>query len=351
MRNILGLMSEEKTQKNSYKYSCMSCDFNTSNRNDYNRHCATRKHRILTDPNGNPNIPPSALRVRTVKTLTCICGKIYRHTSTLSAHKKKCSFTAADAPVVATTSATVDAAVAADPSITASMFMKVLDDNKDLRSMLFLQHEQNDRKQAELMEQMKVQQSHSDKKQSELMGQLKEQQKQMAVLIPRVGNNNTTNNNQRFNLQVFLNETCKDAINWEDFVRSIEVGTEEFDAMASSSMTEGVAKVICNGLQDLGVYKRPIHCVDMKRRKMCIKDSDTWNHDESDVDTLLHSANVSTKSKYNQVLCQWENEHPDWQQNEDETNTYLHLLGKVVESTDEKKCAIEVARNTVIPKD
>ena len=332
-------MSAGKTQKNSFKYSCATCDFNTCNRNDYNRHCATRKHEILTNPNGDPNGVPVPGVAKRAKVLACPCGKKYKHTSTLSAHKKKCAMFAAEAVAVT------------EPAITATMFMKVLDDNKELRSMLCLQHEQNDRKQAELMEQIKEQQSHSDKKQTELLGQLKEQQKQMAELIPRVGNNNTTNNNQRFNLQVFLNETCKDAINWGDFVKSIEVGAEEFDAMASSSMTEGVAKVICHGLQDLGVYKRPIHCVDMKRRKMCIKEEDSWNHDEDDVDGMLHSANVSTKSKYNQVLCQWESDHPNWQQSEDETNTYLHLLGKMVESTDEKKCAIEVARNTIIPKD
>jgi hypothetical protein len=116
-------------------------------------------------------------------------------------------------------------------------------------------------------------------------------------------------------------------------------------------MTEGVAKVICHGIQGLGLYKRPIHCLDMKRRKMCIKEEDEWNHDEQEVDDMLHKATVSTKGKYNDVLCQWEKDHPDWQQDEGETERYLHLLGKIVESTDEKRCAIEIARNTVIPKD
>ena len=332
MRNIRE-MGVEKTQKNSYKYACEICDFYTSNKNDYNRHCATRKHEILTNPNKNP-INPNSKKLRL---LSCQCGKKYKHMSTLCAHKKKCTFVIPESELDS------------EPAISVSMFMKVLDDNKELRNMLCLQHEQSDRKQTELMEQMKEQQSHSDKKQTELLGQLKEQQKQMAELIPKVGN--TINNNQRFNLQVFLNETCKDAINWGDFVKSIEVGTKEFDAMTSSSMTEGVAKVICHGLQDLGVYKRPIHCVDMKRRKMCIKEEDTWNHDEQKVDGMLHKANVLTKGKYNQVLCQWEKDHPRWQDDEEETNTYLHLLGKVIESTDEKKCAIEVAKNTIIPKE
>ena len=89
----------------------------------------------------------------------------------------------------------------------------------------------------------------------------------------------------------------------------------------------------------------------MKRRKMCIKEEDDWKHDEQEVDAMLHKATMTTKGKYNKILCQWEKDHPDWQQDEGETERYLHLLGKIVESTDDKKCAIEIAKNTVIPKD
>ena len=311
------------------KFHCERCDYTCSNKSNFNKHCGTRKHIILTNPN-------KMLQERDVGSYDCVCGNTYKHKSSLSAHKKRCT----------------SVALEPEPAITASMFMKVLDDNKELRDLLCLQQSQFQQQMRDQQEQMKDQQVHSDKKQIELLGQLKEQQKQMAELIPKVGSHNTTNNNnQRFNLQFFLNETCKDAINWDDFVRSIEVGSEEFDAMASSSMTEGVAKVICHGIQDLGVYKRPIHCVDMKRRKMCIKEEDAWNHDEDDVDGMLRSANESTKGKYNQVLCQWEKDHPKWQDDEEETNTYLHLLGKVIESMDDKKCAIEIAKNTMIPKD
>jgi hypothetical protein len=306
--DTIGEMSAENTQKNLYKYRCASCAFNTRSKNDYTRHCGTRKHYATT--NGLHN-DPIAQTVNGIK-YDCTCGKTYTCRQNLRRHKNKCTH------------------VPPAPAATAEMFLKVLEDNKELRTMLCIQQEQ-----------MKNQQE-----------QIKEQQKQMAELIPKVGNNNTThNNNQRFNLQFFLNETCKDAINWDDFVKSIEVGMKEFDAMTSSSMTEGVAKVICHGIQDLGVYKRPIHCVDMKRRKMCIKEEDDWKHDEQEVSAMLHRATTTTKGKYNKILCQWEKDHPDWQQDEGETERYLHLLGKIVESADDKRCAIEIAKNTVIPKD
>ena len=126
----------------------------------------------------------------------CTCGKMFTRRQNLWRHKKKCTL----------------ACPQPEPAITASMFMKVLDDNKELREMICSQQEQMKDQQ----EQMKNQQE-----------QIKEQQKQMAELIPKVGNNNTThNNNQRFNLQFFLNETCKDAINWDEFVKSIEVGNQ-----------------------------------------------------------------------------------------------------------------------------
>ena len=312
-------MPSQKGGKREMTYECVNCDYYTDDKTKYTRHCSTRKHRNLI----NPNKILTDKSCETIQSLVCLCGKKYKHASTLCAHKKKCAFVPMES----------------DPPITASMFMKVLDDNKELRDLLFLQQQQ-----------MSEQQQQSDRKQEELMEQMKKQQQQMAELIPKVGNT-TNNNNQRFNLQFFLNEQCKDAINWDDFMKTLEVGIPEFAAMTDSTLTEGVAKVICNGIQDLGVYKRPIHCIDAKRKKMCIKDEDIWNHDEKKVTGTLHQANISLKGKYNHVLKAWENAHPNWQDNEEETETYMRLLSKVVGTLDEKKCTTEIAKNAVIPKD
>jgi len=267
------------------------------------------------------------------------CMKAYNSRVTLWRHRKKCEPTQVEGETKS--------------SITADMFMKILDDNKDLRTILCFQQEKMEKQQ----EKMERQQDCSNSKQAELITQLKEQQeqikeqqKQMAELIPKVGNT-TNNNNQSFNLQFFLNEQCKDAINWQDFMSTLEVGAPEFAAMTDSTLTEGVAKVICNGIQDLGIYKRPIHCIDAKRKKMCIKDEDTWNHDESEVQGTLHKANLSVKGQYNRVLKAWEMAHPNWSDNEEETEIYMRLVSKVVGALDEKKCTTEIAKNAVIPKE
>ena len=302
-------MISQKGEKKKHIYNCPPCAYCTDDKTKYNRHCSTRKHKNILNntkliPKKGEDLAPS---------FGCTCGKTYKHKNNLYAHKKKCTFVPPEPEREPET----------ELPITASMFMKVLDDNKELRNLLLLQQQQ-----------------------------IKEQQKQMAELIPKVGSGNTTNNNnQRFNLNVFLNETCKDAINWEDFMKSIEVGTKEFDAMVDSGLTEGVVKAICNGIQDLGVYKRPIHCIDAKRKKMCIKEEDAWNHDENAINGTLHQANVSLRGKYNNILKDWEKAHPNWAEDEEDTETYMKILGKVVGSLDEKKCVTEIAKNTVIPKE
>ena len=325
--------------KSTPRFHCISCVYSCSKPCLWNRHISTRKHKMKqneTKCNKNETTPTES---SSGNFICSTCMKAYNSRVTLWRHRKKCEPTQVEGETKS--------------SITADMFMKILDDNKDLRTILCFQQEKMEKQQ----EKMERQQDCSNSKQAELITQLKEQQeqikeqqKQMAELIPKVGNT-TNNNNQSFNLQFFLNEQCKDAINWQDFMSTLEVGAPEFAAMTDSTLTEGVAKVICNGIQDLGIYKRPIHCIDAKRKKMCIKDEDTWNHDESEVQGTLHKANLSVKGQYNRVLKAWEMAHPNWSDNEEETEIYMRLVSKVVGALDEKKCTTEIAKNAVIPKE
>ena len=291
-------------------FVCVRCDYKCFDRSNFNKHKSTLKHKKKHMDN----------KWITDQNFSCKCGKTYRFASGLSKHRNKCSVAFEEVSDIGEKS-----------TINTSVFVKILEDNKELRNMLCHQQEQ-----------MKEQQQ-----------LIKEQQerhhKEMTELIPKVGN--TTNNNQSFNLQFFLNEQCKDAISWEDFMKSLEVGADEFNAMTDSDLTEGVVKVICHGIQDLGVYKRPIHCLDAKRKKICIKEDASWNHDEDIVSGTLHQANIAMREKYNKVMIQWEKAHPNWSDDEAGTDTYMRLLGKVMGTLDEKKCTTEIAKNTIIPKD
>jgi hypothetical protein len=248
----------------------------------------------------------------------CECGKTYKHLSTLSAHRRKCVVRPADASV----------------SVTADMFMRVLEDNKELRSVLCQQQEHMKQQQLQMREQQE---------------QIKEQQKQMAELLPRVGN--TTHNNQKFNLQLFLNESCKEAVNWHEFVEGLSVNLDDVSTPTSSDLTAGVARAICHGMQNLGVYRRPIHCIDAKRKKLCIKQEDAWCDSEDGVATTINQAATSLRAKYDTLMSEWTEEHPNWQDSETETEIYISLLTRATGTIDVRRYTTELARNATIPKE
>ena len=138
--------------------------------------------------------------------------------------------------------------------------------------------------------------------------QIDTQQKQINELIPKIGA-------QKFNLNFFLNDQCKDALNWSDFVHTLIVND-----------TPDISNLICNGIYDIGIYKRPIHCIDMKRKKICIKNQNVWEHDLAKVQNTLNETANSMQYLY---LKQWESNHPNWFNSEYETDAYTHVVSKL----------------------
>ena len=118
----------------------------------------------------------------------------------------------------------------------------------------------------------------------ELIEQNKKMQQTIQEIVPKIGNNNTTNNNH-FNLQVFLNEDCKDAINFSEFIENIKITFEDLEHQAEVGYINGVSKLFIENLRDLGTHKRPIHCTDKKRKTLYIKENNEWDK-ESSQDTL-----------------------------------------------------------------
>ncbi len=180
----------DKNPKKPLFFLCEKCDFTCSNKKDYKRHLSTGKHEMII--NGNKNTPKNP------KATMCSCGKIYKHISGLSRHKKKCNYIEeiknevieVEPEVIELSNAVVEGSEEENnnPSY-KEMFMTVMKENKELH-------------------------------------------KTMREMLPKIGNNNTTNNttnNNNFNLQVFLNETCKDAINIKDFINSLSVQCSEMN--------------------------------------------------------------------------------------------------------------------------
>jgi len=154
--------------------------------------------------------------------------------------------------------------------------------------------------------------------QEKLIDQIREQQKQLNELIPRIGN--------VINIQVFLNETCKDAVNWDDFIKSLPQSTN-------------ITKTICDGIEELGMYKRPIHCFDTKQ--VCIKHENVWEHDRMKIDATMDQTNHLLKQ-------QWEKDHPEWYKNEKETEDYTQLIHSKLD-TDKMCYDLKTINNVLSP--
>jgi hypothetical protein len=131
-----------------------------------------------------------------------------------------------------------------------------------------------------------------------------------------VTNNSVTNNNQKFNINVFLTEQCKDAINFSDFIKSIEVSREDLENNAQLGFVDGVSKILIDHLKQMSVNERPIHCTDIKRETMYIKDEDKWTREEDSTKINRAIQEVTRKSMIS--LLDWKDKNPDYKDRDSE---------------------------------
>ena len=227
--------------KSSENFVCEACDYVTCRKSQYERHLSTSKHKNTTNTTTNTtNLVP-----KSSENYICECGKEYKHHSSLWSHKKKCNST------------------------------NDTDNNN---------HEIK-----ELKELMKY-----------LMKENSELKTMMFEVIKNGTHNNTTNShNKSFNLQFFLNETCKDAMNIMDFVDSIKIQLSDLENVGKLGYVDGISNIIAKNLNSLDETKRPVHCTDTKREVMYVKDEDKWEKEEDNKPKIRklikHVAHKNTK--------------------------------------------------------
>ncbi len=251
-------MTNKKTPKNAEKFSCKICNFECFKQSDFDRHLLTAKHKRLT--NTNKKTPKNAT------TYSCMCGKTYKHQSSLSKHKKTCPHM--------NNSIVIQENLNEKPSV-----MDIISQNKEIMDALVLQNEQ-------LM-----------KKNDELTNTLIQQSNTIKEIVPKIGNNNNNTNN--FNLQVFLNEDCKDALNFSEFIDNIKVSFEDLENQAQLGYVKGISKLFLENLHDLGTHKRPIHCTDKKRKTLYIKENDEW--DKGSQQSIKNGIQELTRKSHEQL--------------------------------------------------
>ena len=287
-------MLTQKTKKNEINYICESCNYITCKKTDFNRHILTDKHKMLTHVD-NKNEKNENIK------FTCICGKNYKHRQSLSVHKKKCNLLNECTSLI-----TIE---------DKKEIIILKEDNKELKE---------DNKELKVMI-------------KELIKENAKQQQQITELIPKIGNNNTINNNQKFNINVFLNEKCKDAINMTDFIKSIEVSLQQLDFTKHNGLVNGLSKTIMENMNKLSLYERPLHCTDVKRETIYIKDENEWTKDASK-EKIKKAIKKASGKNYN-ALQDWKNENPDFLKNDSKTDYFtntIRTIGKTGDGTEEK---------------
>jgi hypothetical protein len=244
-------------RENADKLFCIKCNFKCSKQSNFNKHLLTAKH----------NLERLEHTKNAIKPLVCECGKKYKVASGLWKHKKICPLICKSIVI----SQASDEKPEDKPSI-----VDILIQNKEIMNML----SQRDSVIDKLMLQNKEQTALN-----------KEQSDTIRELIPKIGSNNNNNNgihtttNNQFNIQAFLNEDCKEALNFSEFIEQIKITFSDLEKQAEIGYVKGITKLFIDNLQNLGSNKRPIHCSDKKRKTLYIKENDEWDKEGSH-DTL-----------------------------------------------------------------
>jgi len=316
-------MSYTKTPKNAKKYVCENCDFKCSKQSDYNRHLMTAKHKMITNDYNN-----DYKNAENAAAYMCVCGKSYKHRQGLYAHKKKCD---QKMPENAENEETADSPSPPEnivhESITEATIVKCF-------QMMADTHAEQNAAQAE---------------QTRLLVEaisLKGPQ-----CITNNNNNNTTNN--QFNLNVFLNEDCKDAYTLKEVVDSIECTVMDLDRMDKEGYAATVVRKIMESIQDMSITERPIHCTDARRNTVCVKSEEGWERDEAAMKRLNNSV-FRVGRKLSSIVDDWREVYPDHFRGTDSRRKQYHRLItntlKMTDGNEEARIASKICKGVVLDR-
>ena len=277
----------KKSPKIPIIFHCENCDYFTSNKKDFRKHADTKKHKSYENPNSaylkNPH--------------TCHCGKIYKHASTLSAHKKKCK---------------EDASFEEEKLVKDDNVGLFIKENTDFKYLIIeiLKNNQDLQKQ--------------------------NQEFQEKILSNSIGTNingnvnNINSHNKTFNMQFFLNEQCKDAMNIADFIDSFQLQLSDLERVGQLGYVDGISDIIIKKLNEMDIYKRPIHCSDTKRDIMYVRADNVWAKETNSHDRVRLLVRQVTHKNI-KLLPLWTEEYPQAKDIHHSLNdTYIGMVGQAM---------------------
>jgi hypothetical protein len=292
------------TQKKPNKFYCEICDFKCSYNRDYQRHLQTIKHKN--------NVSTTIDNKKLVKKYICEnCDKKYNDRAGLWRHKQKCEYN----------DLSTNKSQSNNLSITPELIVELIKNNTDM--------------------------------QQTIMSLNNTIQGLVSNGITNMNNNHINSHNKSFNLQFFLNETCKNAMNIMDFANSIQLKLTDLENVGELGYVEGISKIIIDNLKLLDVTERPVHCSDFKRDVMYVKDEDKWekeNENNSKIKKLIHSVTNKNIS----LIPEWKQKYPDCTNINSNKSTKINKMIMEVMETDktkDEKIIKKIAKETTIDKE
>jgi len=298
-------MDEQTTKSNPVRFKCDKCQYITNNKFNYNEHLLTLKHKRTNIGLANPANPANQDPECSSK-FSCKCGKKYLHASSLSKHKKSCN----------------QNKTPPEQMVSLDLILKLFKENQGLLM------EQNDK----IIECLKDGNGKT------------------------INTNCNNNNNNKFNINIFLNEQCKDALNIMDFVNQMQLKLTDFESYGEKGYVESVSQIMVRELKGLDVTKRPIHCSDVKREVLYIKDNNSWEKDNEEKDKIKRAINIVGQKNFKQIQ-EWQVQNPEYNNIESKKHTqYMKILSNSCGSDEEEdrkyfnKIIRNIANNVILCK-
>ncbi len=268
-------------------YICTFCDYSTERKSNIDKHNLTAKHlKMMDDTKMIQTDTKKVAKVAKNQSFTCKCGKTYVHKQNIYRHRKQCY---------------------ADDAVILNKFEN---DQLNYKEMFI-----------------------------EMVNQNKTLQNTIAELIPKVGNNtihSNINNNtirQKFNIKIFLNDMCKDAISLGEFIKTVEVSVTDLLLTKDKGLAEGISNLFVEHLNKIPLTRRPLWCTDKKRKRLFIKNEE-WIEDEDHLNTKAAIKQVSVLQSKN--INKYLTDKPNWMSNDKEKETYLEIVKKSTDPIEDK---------------
>ena len=306
LKNLAIRKKGDKNPQNPLVFLCERCTYTTSNKKDYAKHCLTSKHTCTAK---NPQF-------------------FHENPQTIS-----CTTEYPNEQIQSIPSNELNFQMGSDIKIMTNMFMEVMKQNTEFKELIVDQH-------------------------NKLMELTASASSSTTQLINSNNTNNNTVINNKFNLNVFLNEKCKDAMNITDFVNSLQLQIKDLENTGEFGFAEGISRIFTRGLKELDVYKRPIHCSDLKREILHMKSDGLWEKTNGENHKLI-KAIKQVANKNITMLAEWKKENPGCEKyNSRKNDTYLKMTIESMGPTEKKeeerdfgKIVRSIAKDTIIEKE